>query len=693
MAYKGTPLFTPDEDLFEILQIARDAGVLVMVHAENGDVIAKLQEQALARGDVDPIWHARTRPEAVEAEATGRGDPARRDRRHGRWRVVHVTCAGAAEQIRRARDRGQVTVHGETCPQYLVMTIDDLAQPEFEGAKYVCSPPLRDASNQEPALARAARPATWCSSARTTARSTSPARRSSGRGDFTKIPNGMPGVEERAPLLWTHGVRSGRISPETVRRRALHQPGAGPRPAAAQGPDRARRRRGHRGVGPRAAAHHHARQPAQRATTTRPTRASAFVGAPRARVRARRRSPTIDGEVVAQPGSGRVRAAGARQPAGARSPRDARSTRRSRPGSCASSRELTGDEDGAQRVAWTDRWIAARDWLRARLAEIPGRRGPHRPGRQHLGGAAGRERAQRGRRRPPRLGARRRLARRRAERRRGAGGAARDRGRPDARRSPCGWSTGPTRRAPASAAAWSARAPAPDSLDPDALRGLRDRDGVALPDALAAQRRRARPHARGGRRAATAWPPTSSCTSSRGRCSSASTAPLGVVTRHLRPPAPPRRLPRRPRARRRRRRWTCAATRSSPPRRSALAFREGAVRREDTRATIGHRLGLRRASSPRSTASASSRSTSGRSTPGVLAEMVDEAREASRADRRRGGLRGRVDPPVRAGARRLRRRAGRDRRRRARGAHRRRRPGCRAARCTTPPRWRAWSPR
>src|SRR3712207_4295733 len=115
MAYKGTPLYTEDDDLFEVLQLSKEAGVLVLVHAENGDVISKLQEQALARGDVAPRFHALTRPEAVEAEATNRairlaevaGAPIL---------VVHVSCAPALEAIHQAHERGQ-TVYAETCPQ------------------------------------------------------------------------------------------------------------------------------------------------------------------------------------------------------------------------------------------------------------------------------------------------------------------------------------------------------------------------------------------------------------------------------------------------------------------------------------------------------------------------------------------------------------------------------------------------
>ena len=209
MAYKGTPLYTPDEDLFEAMQIAHEAGLLVLVHAENGDVIAKLQAQALAAGNVEPRFHALTRPEEVEAEATGRAIRLA-EIADTPLLVVHVSCAPALEEIRRAHQRGR-PVYAETCPQYLVFSDADLARPDFEGAKYVLSPPLRDPRN---------RPALWhglqaqdlhifgsdhCSF-------NFAGQKELGRDDFTKIPNGAPGVEERPAVLWTHGVREGRIS-------------------------------------------------------------------------------------------------------------------------------------------------------------------------------------------------------------------------------------------------------------------------------------------------------------------------------------------------------------------------------------------------------------------------------------------------------------------------------------------------
>jgi len=209
MAYKGTPLYTEDDDLFEAMQIARDAGVLVMVHAENGDVISKLQQQALARGDTAPRFHALTRPEEVEAEATNRaiqlaaiaGAPLL---------VVHVSCEQALEPIHRAHELGQ-TVYAETCPQYFAFSYDDLARDGFEGAKYVCSPPLRHEWNRE-ALWRGLQIGDLQIFGSDHCSFNYNEQKELGRDDFTLIPNGLPGAEERAMALWKLGVSEGRIS-------------------------------------------------------------------------------------------------------------------------------------------------------------------------------------------------------------------------------------------------------------------------------------------------------------------------------------------------------------------------------------------------------------------------------------------------------------------------------------------------
>ena len=209
MAYKGTPLFTADEDLFEAMQIAREAGVLVLVHAENGDVILKLQQQALARGDTDPKFHATTRPEEVEAEATGRAIRLA-EVADAPLLVVHVSCHKALEEIRRAHARGR-PVYAETCPQYLVFSDADLARPGFEGAKFVCSPPLRDPSNR-PSLFAGLQAGDLHIFGSDHCSFNYKEQKELGKDDFTAIPNGLPAAEERAATLWTHGVRAGHIT-------------------------------------------------------------------------------------------------------------------------------------------------------------------------------------------------------------------------------------------------------------------------------------------------------------------------------------------------------------------------------------------------------------------------------------------------------------------------------------------------
>jgi dihydropyrimidinase len=209
MAYKGTPLYTEDEGLFEALQIAREAGVLVLVHAENGDVIAKLQEQALARGDTAPRFHATTRPEACEAEATNRAIRLA-EMADAALLVVHVSCAAALEEVRRAHARGR-PVYAETCPQYLVFDVEHLARPGFEGAKWVLSPPLRDAANQEK-LWHGLQTGDLQIFGSDHCSFNFAGQKELGADDFTKIPNGAPGVEERPAVLWTHGVKAARIT-------------------------------------------------------------------------------------------------------------------------------------------------------------------------------------------------------------------------------------------------------------------------------------------------------------------------------------------------------------------------------------------------------------------------------------------------------------------------------------------------
>ena len=261
MAYKGTPLFTADEDLFEALQIARETGVLVLVHAENGDVIAKLQEQALARGDTAPRFHATTRPEAVRGGGDEPRDPPRGD---GRRAAARRARHAARPRSRRSSSptRAARPSTRETCPQYLVFSDADLARDGFEGAKYVLSPPLRDPRNR-PALWHGLQTADLHIFGSDHCSFNFAEQKELGLDDFTLIPNGAPGAEERAQVLWTHGVREGRITENRFVAVLADQPGRGARHGGPQGRARARRRRRHRRLGPGADDHRDAGQPAR----------------------------------------------------------------------------------------------------------------------------------------------------------------------------------------------------------------------------------------------------------------------------------------------------------------------------------------------------------------------------------------------------------------------------------------------
>jgi len=208
MAYKGA-LMVDDETLFRTMEVASETGALVMVHAENGDVIDVLVKQALAAGNTDPIYHALTRPPEAEGEATNRaiqlahlaGAPLY---------VVHVTCREAVEPIALARENGW-DVWGETCTQYFFTSLDDIAKPNFEGAKYVYSPPVRDKSNWE-VLWNAVRNDDLSAISTDHCAFTWDGQKTLGKDDFSKIPNGGPGLENRLHMIHEFGVRSGRIS-------------------------------------------------------------------------------------------------------------------------------------------------------------------------------------------------------------------------------------------------------------------------------------------------------------------------------------------------------------------------------------------------------------------------------------------------------------------------------------------------
>lgn len=208
MAYKN--VFQADDGtLFRTMLAAKELGAMVMVHAENGDVIDFLIQKALEEGHTDPIYHALTRPSVLEGEATGRA--AKLAALAGaRLYVVHVTCAEAVQQIAEARMQG-VDVWGETCPQYLVLDQSFLEKPDFEGAKYVWSPPLRESFHQE-VLWNALKSGQLQTLGSDHCSFNFDGQKDLGLGDFSKIPNGGPVIEDRFSLLYSEGVNKGRIT-------------------------------------------------------------------------------------------------------------------------------------------------------------------------------------------------------------------------------------------------------------------------------------------------------------------------------------------------------------------------------------------------------------------------------------------------------------------------------------------------
>ncbi len=221
-AYNGR-LRLQDGEIFRVMQLAQQHNMLTMLHAENGDVIDVLVAQALAEGKTEPIWHARTRPAWGAVETVLRAC-ALSAQSGAPLYIVHMNTAGGLDQLNYARQRG-VPVMGETCPQYLFFNEEQLLRED--GAKWIASPPLRSPEDNQ---------ALWAGisadSFQTVGTDHCPfffdgtlpidyegqpvriAGKELGKDDFTKIPNGMPMVGDRLPLLWTYGVGQGRITPE-----------------------------------------------------------------------------------------------------------------------------------------------------------------------------------------------------------------------------------------------------------------------------------------------------------------------------------------------------------------------------------------------------------------------------------------------------------------------------------------------
>ena len=211
-----------DGEIFQVLRLAKKYNLLTMLHAENGDVIELLTAEALAEGHTTPEWHAKTRPAwgAVEAVLRGAALSAQAD---APLYIVHMNVAGEVDQLNYAREHG-VKVMGETCPQYLFFSSDKLSRPD--GAKWVCSPPLRTpVDNQRlwEGLADGTIQTIGTDHCSFFYDGTQPIMyegqsiaipgKELGRDDFTKIPNGLPCVGDRLPILWTYAVRSGKLSP------------------------------------------------------------------------------------------------------------------------------------------------------------------------------------------------------------------------------------------------------------------------------------------------------------------------------------------------------------------------------------------------------------------------------------------------------------------------------------------------
>lgn len=220
-AYNST-LRLQDADIFKVMRIAKENGFLTMLHAENGDIIEILVQEALTAGYTTPEWHAHTRPAWGAVEAVTRGISLSAHTGAPLY-IVHMNAGGEVDQLAYGRDLG-IPVMGETCPQYLFFTVENLKQ--SDGAKWICSPPMRfDEDNERlwqgimdgtiqvlgtdhcPFFFDGTNPILY------EGKEVMIPGKELGKDDFTKIPNGLPGVGDRLPIFWTEGVVKGRITP------------------------------------------------------------------------------------------------------------------------------------------------------------------------------------------------------------------------------------------------------------------------------------------------------------------------------------------------------------------------------------------------------------------------------------------------------------------------------------------------
>src|SRR6059058_4299452 len=207
MAYRGIFMLDDGSIFKALLRTGKNGGTICM-HAENGDVIDVLVQRALAAGHTAPKYHALARPARAEAEATHRAI-ALAEIADVPIYIVHLSAAEALEQVTAARDRG-LLAYAETCPQYLFLSYDNYEEADFGGSKYVMSPPLRDKAKQDQLWRGLQFNDLQCVS--TDHCPFCMKEKRLGENDFSKIPNGAPGIETRMSLVYDGGVRPGRIS-------------------------------------------------------------------------------------------------------------------------------------------------------------------------------------------------------------------------------------------------------------------------------------------------------------------------------------------------------------------------------------------------------------------------------------------------------------------------------------------------
>jgi dihydropyrimidinase len=207
MAYPGVFL-ADDATIFRAMSAAGERGGLICMHAENGIVINEIIKRALAEGRTSPKYHALTRPTIAEAEGVHRAIRLA-EMAESPVYIVHLSCADALNQVREARDRG-LPAFAETCPQYLFLSTDDYGD-DFEGAKYVMTPPLRERWNQDE-LWKGLKMDDLQVISTDHCPFCMKEQKELGRDDFSKIPNGAPGVEHRMSLIYDGGVAGNRVS-------------------------------------------------------------------------------------------------------------------------------------------------------------------------------------------------------------------------------------------------------------------------------------------------------------------------------------------------------------------------------------------------------------------------------------------------------------------------------------------------